>query len=36
MEIVVGEFGAAFVGLLWGSCIAAWMMTLLTYISTVL
>lgn len=36
MEIVVGEFGAAFVGLLGGSCIAAWMMALLTYISTAL
>lgn len=36
MEIVMGEFGAAFVGLLGGSCIAAWMMALLTYISTVL
>ncbi len=36
MEIVMGEFGAAFVGLLGGSCIAAWMMAILTYISTVL
>ncbi len=36
MEIVVGEFGAALLGLLGGSCIVAWMMALLTYISTVL